>query len=136
LERFAEQAVEQTTDRSVVRHAGSFLPLVDLDDFLSGTIRPIDGGRVQAVVVNTPQGPIGLVVDEIVDVAMPDAPPVSIDGIDGNGQPTPGLQRRRRCMVDVAGHAAELLEGLGSAAPGGSAAETSASAGVASVLAS
>ncbi|MDA0968878.1 MAG: chemotaxis protein CheA [Planctomycetota bacterium] len=130
LERFAEQAVEQTTDRSVVRHAGSFLPLVDLDDFLSGTIRPIDSGRVQAVVVNTPQGPIGLVVDEIVDVAMPDAPPVSIDGIDGNGQPTPGLQRRRRCMVDVAGHAAELLEGLGSAA------ESSPSAGVASVLAS
>lgn len=135
LERFAEQAVEQTTDRSVVRHAGSFLPLIDLDDFLGGTTRPIEGGRVQAVVVNTPQGPIGLVVDEIVDVAMPDAPPVSIDGIDDNGQPTLGPRRWRRCMVDVAGQAAELVEMLDSV-PSGSVSGGSDSAPVAPVLAS
>jgi len=110
LERFGEQAVEQTTDRSVVRHAGSFLPLVDLDDFLSGTAGPIDSRSVQAVVVHTPQGPLGLVVDEIVDVAIPDAAPVSIDAIDDVDERADGPRRWRRSMVDVAGQAAELLD--------------------------
>lgn len=110
LERFAEQAVEQTTDRSVVRHAGTFLPLVDLDDFLGGLTRPLGPGRVQAVVLSTPTGPIGLVVDEIVDVAMPDAAPVSIDTLEDAHPPTTGPRRWQRRMVDVAGQAAELLD--------------------------
>ena len=113
LERFAEKAVEQTTDRSVVRHAGSFLPLVDLDDFLSGTTRPIGVGQVQAVVLNTSSGPIGLVVDEILDVAMPDTPPVSLDTVDDLQGTSWGARRWERRMVEVAGQAAELLDILG-----------------------
>jgi len=110
LERFAEQVVEQTTDRSVVRHAGTFLPLVDLDDFLGGLTRPLGPGRVQAVVLATPTGPIGLVVDEIVDVAMPDAAPVSIDALEDAHPHSSGPRRWQRRMVDVAGQAAELLD--------------------------
>ena len=110
LERFAETSVEQTTDRSVVRHAGSFLPLVDLDDFLSGVTQPIGDGGVQAVVLNTPSGPVGLVVDEIVDVAIPDTPPVSIENLEDAPPPSHALRRWQRQMVDVAGQAAELLD--------------------------
>lgn len=117
LERFAEEVVEQTTDRSVVRHAGTFLPLVDLDDFLAGLTRPIADGRVQAVVLATPTGPIGLVVDEIVDVAMPDAAPVSIDTLEDAHPPTSGPRRWQRRMIDVAGQAAELLDLRAEAAP-------------------
>lgn len=110
LERFSEASVEQTTDRSVVRHAGSFLPLVDLDDFLGGMTRPLADGRVQAVVLNTPTGPIGLVVDEIVDVAIPDTAPVSIESFEDESLPPHSLKRWKRQMVDVAGQAAELLD--------------------------
>jgi two-component system chemotaxis sensor kinase CheA len=116
LERFSEAAVEQTTDRSVVRHAGSFLPLVDLDDFLGGMTRPLADGRVQAVVLNTPTGPIGLVVDEIVDVAIPDAAPVSIESFEDDSLPPHSLKRWKRQMVDVAGQAAELLDLLSDSA--------------------
>ncbi|MGA0038353.1 MAG: chemotaxis protein CheA [Pirellulales bacterium] len=116
LERFSEKSVEQTTDRSVVRHAGSFLPLVDLDDFLSGTARPIGVGQVQAVVLNTSSGPIGLVVDEIVDVATPDTPPVSLESVDDLQGTSWANRRWERRMVDVAGQAAELLDLLGESA--------------------
>lgn len=118
LERFAEHSVEQTADRSVVRHEGGFLPLIDLDDFLSKTTRPIDNGCFQALVVDTPQGRIGLVVDEILDVAIPDAPPVFIDSVDDLNHDSHSHRRWRRSMVDVAGQAAELLTLLDVSAAG------------------
>jgi two-component system chemotaxis sensor kinase CheA len=109
LERFTGQAVEQTTDRSVVRHAGGFLPLVDLDDFLSGSTQPIRENHFQTVVLNTATGPVGIVVDEIVDVATPDAAPVTLEHEDII-QTLPGQPKWGRRMVDVAGKAAELLD--------------------------
>lgn len=111
LERFCGTALEQTTQRTVVRHEGSFLPLIDLDDFLGGVARPVVADRLQTIVLNSSHGRLGLVVDEIVDVAPPDAPPVRFAGEASLfGSHDPASEGSPTGMVDVGGLAAELVD--------------------------
>ncbi len=70
LEEFASSSIEHVGSREVVQYRGQILPLVRLSSFLgAGWAESPAGGSVQVVVYSEGGRSVGLVVDQILDIA-------------------------------------------------------------------
>jgi two-component system chemotaxis sensor kinase CheA len=75
LEEFPQSAIEFTAGRPVIQYRGEILPLISLGRVLGTGVRDTAFQRdpVQAVVFRTGDRLVGLVVDEIIDIATDSA---------------------------------------------------------------
>jgi len=69
LEQFEPSSIEHVNGREVLQYRGAVLPLVALSHLLGLPSHPANPQRVDVVVANHRGVPVGLVVDEVLDIA-------------------------------------------------------------------
>ncbi len=69
LEEFPVRSLERSGSREVVQYRGRILPLVRLASFLGGRSEPDAGETLHVVVSSEGERSVGLVVDQILDIA-------------------------------------------------------------------
>ena len=98
LEEFPRHALESAAGRPVVQYRDGLLPLVDLAERFASDA-PQTGGTLRVVVHHGPEGAVGFIVEQILDI-------VDVDVASAKPAKVPGL----RASVVVLGRVTDVLD--------------------------